>query len=173
MHFTFKDVSTQHAWSFSSDDRSGHPNRTPPDRFSTPTEHRITLEAEGDALKRVDFTSTTSINGTMNDDDLKQLSWHEFDQTPGKYWRELADVRRFKDAALLIRRYLNLHPELEEGLQKLNGRNLHFHAAQCWAFSLERGDEIPKDCRLAAIYKHLDKAAHGPAQSEDGLLWKQ
>ncbi len=109
----------------------------------------------------------------MNDDDLKQLSWREFDQTKGKYWRELADVRRFKEAALLIQRYLNLHPELEEGALKLNGRNLHFHTAQCWAFSLEQADEIPKGSRLAAIYKHLDKAAYGPAQSEDGLLWKQ
>jgi len=49
--FTFKDVSTQHAWSFSIDDRSGHPNRTPPDRFATRGTHVITLEANGDQLE--------------------------------------------------------------------------------------------------------------------------
>lgn len=65
----------------------------------------------------------------MNDDDLKKLSLHEFDQTKGKYWRELADVRRFKEAAELIEKMLSLHPELD----RINASNLHFHAAQCWA----------------------------------------
>jgi hypothetical protein len=70
----------------------------------------------------------------MKTEDLKALSWHEFDQTPGKYWRELMDVRRYREAAELIEQYLSLHPELEQGVQRLNGVNLHFHAAQCWAY---------------------------------------
>ena len=95
----------------------------------------------------------------MNDDDLKKLSWHEFDQTPGQYWRELADVRRFTDAAKLIEQYLALHPELEEDIQRINGSNLHFHAAQCWAFANENERAL----------KHLAASTH---ESSDGdLLW--
>lgn len=56
--FTFKDVSTVHAWSFSIDDKSGYPDRTPPDRFATPGEHHVTLEAEGNVLKRIDFKTS-------------------------------------------------------------------------------------------------------------------
>ncbi len=153
--FTFKDVSTQHAWSFSIDDRSGHPNRTPPDRFATPSEHRIALEVDGESLKRVDPAPTTSIDGTMKDDDLKQLSWHEFDQTKGKYWRELADVRRFKEAAELIEKMLSLHPELN----RINASNLHFHAAQCWAFAGE----------MEHALTHLELAQHHTQVG--GLLW--
>jgi len=78
---------------------------------------------------------TTTLQGTMKDEDLKKLSWHEFDQSTGKYWRELHDVRRFKDAAELIGRYLTLHPELNHGMGAINGANLHFHAGQCWAMA--------------------------------------
>lgn len=52
--FTFEDVSTQHAWSFSIDDRTGYPDRTPPDRFANPGVHGITLEADGGTLRRID-----------------------------------------------------------------------------------------------------------------------
>ena len=79
-------------------------------------------------------TTTTTLQGAMSDDDLKQLSWHEFDQTKSKYWRELADVRRFKEAAELIEKMLSLHPELD----RINASNLHFHAAQCWAMTGEK-----------------------------------
>ncbi|MCB1225939.1 MAG: serine/threonine protein kinase [Verrucomicrobiales bacterium] len=51
-------------------------------------------------------TSSTSMDGTMNDDELKNLTLWEFADTPGKYWRELADVRRYREAAALIERYL-------------------------------------------------------------------
>jgi hypothetical protein len=103
---------------------------------------------------------TTSIAGTMKAEDLKALSWHQFDQTPGKYWRELADARRFREAAELIEQYLALHPELEQGLQKINGANLHFHAAQCRALD---GD---KEGALA----HLALSKHD-SPSSVGLLW--
>ena len=49
--FTFNDVSTQHAWSFSIDGESGHPNRTAPDRFAASGKHRVKVEADGDAVK--------------------------------------------------------------------------------------------------------------------------
>ena len=103
--------------------------------------------------------SSTTIAGTMNDNDLKNLPWHAFDQTPGKYWRELADVRRFTDAANLIEQYLALHPELEKGVQRINGSNLHFHAAQCWAFADEKERAM----------KHLAASMH--AGSDGDFLW--
>ncbi|MEZ5387985.1 MAG: hypothetical protein R3F13_20960 [Prosthecobacter sp.] len=92
----------------------------------------------------------------MNDDDLKQLSWHEFDQTKGKYWRELAGVRRFKEAAELIEKMLGLHPKLDP----VNASNLHFHAAQCWAMSGDKEHAL----------KHL-KLAHHPSETTGGLRW--
>jgi tetratricopeptide (TPR) repeat protein len=97
-----------------------------------------------------------------SDDALRTLSWQTFDQTPGQYWRQLADVRRYREAAELIERYLALHPELAEGAQQINGANLHFHAAQCHAFAKN------KDKALA----HLEKALHRlPLSDEDSLRW--
>ena len=61
--FTFKDVSTLHAWSFSIDDTPGHPNRTPPDRFARPGEHRVRLELDGTVLKVIVVASATSSSG--------------------------------------------------------------------------------------------------------------
>ncbi|MCB1278384.1 serine/threonine-protein kinase [Prosthecobacter sp.] len=110
---------------------------------------------EKERMKKAN-SKTTSINGTMNDDDLKQLSWHEFDQTKGKYWRELADARRFREAAVLIEKMLGLHPELDP----VNASNLHFHAAQCWAMS---------DNKEQAL-KHLKLARH-PSETTGGLRW--
>ncbi|MFO1483197.1 MAG: protein kinase [Verrucomicrobiaceae bacterium] len=98
---------------------------------------------------------TTTLQGTMSDDELKQLSWHEFDQTKGKYWRELADVRRFKEAAELIEKMLSLHPELD----RINASNLHFHAAQCWAMTGEKEHALT----------HLELAQHHTQVG--GLLW--
>src|SRR6187397_959908 len=53
-------------------------------------------------------------------------SYRDFDQTPAKGWRALADQKRFVEAARLIEAYL--------GVEARNGANLHFHAAQCLAF---------------------------------------
>jgi tRNA A-37 threonylcarbamoyl transferase component Bud32 len=104
----------------------------------------------------------TNLQGTLNDDDLKQLSWHEFDQTKGQFWRALADAGRFADAADLIERYLALHPELDLDTQAINGANLHFHAAQCRAFA---GD---KDAAL----KHISIARH-KQPTPGGFLWNE
>lgn len=98
-------------------------------------------------------------SGSAEPEHLKGLSWHQFDQTQGKYWRELADGKRFAEAAKLIEHYLTLHPELEEGVQRINGSNLHFHAAQCWAFA--------NDNKRAQ--KHLSESKH--AASDGDFLW--
>ncbi|MBL9132059.1 MAG: hypothetical protein JNG86_12725 [Verrucomicrobiaceae bacterium] len=98
---------------------------------------------------------TTTLQGTMSDDDLKQLAWHEFDQTKSKYWRELADVRRFKEAAELIEKMISLHPELD----RINASNLHFHAGQCWAMAGEKEHALT----------HLRLAQHHTQVG--GLLW--
>jgi predicted Ser/Thr protein kinase len=101
-----------------------------------------------------------SIKGSADDADrLTGLSWHQFDQTQGKYWRELADRKRFAEAAKLIEHYLSLHPELEEGLQRINGSNLHFHAAQCWAFANDN----------ERAHKHLSESKH--VASDGDFLW--
>jgi hypothetical protein len=52
--FTFKDVSTQHAWSFSIEKTPHHRKRTAPDRFAEARVHEITLIADGDDLRRGD-----------------------------------------------------------------------------------------------------------------------
>lgn len=94
----------------------------------------------------------------MNDDELKKLSWHEFYQTSGKHWRELADVRCFKEAAELIEKMLSLHPELDG----INASNLHIHAAQCWARAGEKEHALN---RL--------KLARHPSGTTIGLLWNE
>ena len=91
---------------------------------------------------------------------LKQLSWREFDQTPGKHWRALADAGRYGEAADLIERYLALHPELAIGTEAINGANLHFHAAQCRAFAVHTSGAL----------KHIASARH-TLLTPGGLLW--
>ncbi|QIF03736.1 serine/threonine-protein kinase [Roseimicrobium sp. ORNL1] len=93
---------------------------------------------------------------------LRTLEWKTFDQAPGKYWRQLADVRRYREAAELIERYLALHPELEEGTQQVNGASLHFHAAQCQAFARDKEKAL----------EHLKKSLHHlPSSNRESLLW--
>jgi hypothetical protein len=71
-------------------------------------------------------------------------------------------VRRFREAAALIQKYLVLHGELDQGAQQMNGANLHFHAAQCWALADEK--------RNALI--QLDLSKHKATDvSPGGLLW--
>jgi tRNA A-37 threonylcarbamoyl transferase component Bud32 len=96
----------------------------------------------------------------MDDDELRSLSWDKFDQTPGQFWRALADAGRHAEAAELIERYLALHPELASGIAAINGANLHFHAAQCRASA---GD-------TDAALKHIAAARH-QQPTPGGLLW--
>ncbi|RBP44458.1 serine/threonine protein kinase [Roseimicrobium gellanilyticum] len=94
---------------------------------------------------------------------LRALDWKTFDQTPHQYWRQLADVRRYREAAELIERYLALHPELETEAQQVNGANLHFHAGQCYAFA-------PLYTQKAL--EHLRRSFHRPpSSSHDSQMW--
>lgn len=121
----------------------------------------------GQEQRSQETNPSTTLQGTMNDDDLKKITWHEFGQTPGKYWRELADVRRYQDAAALIERYLYLHSELAAA----DAASLHFYAAQCRLFSMSgEADDIRLSAATASAIKHLQKAG---ANKEGGPLWKE
>jgi predicted Ser/Thr protein kinase len=93
---------------------------------------------------------------------LKELTWQEFNQTGG-YWRELAEVRRFAEAAGMIEEYLEAHPELEKGDEAANGASLHFHAAQCLALA----------GLTAPALEHLRCAYHSQGAPASGLLWNE
>ena len=66
------------------------------------------------------------INGFSND--LK-LTYEQFDQTPGKGWRVLEDKKCYKEAAILIDKYI-----LENNA---NQTSLKWHLLQMYAFSGE------------------------------------
>jgi hypothetical protein len=92
---------------------------------------------------------------------LRALDWKTFDQTPGQYRRKLTEARRFREAAILIERYLALHPELDKMELQIHGASLHFRAAQCYAFAGEK----------EKAYAHLAQSRHPGAEEKDGLLW--
>lgn len=108
-------------------------------------------------IKEVKFVTLPG----SSDEELRAITWEQFDLTQGQYWRALSDAGRYSEAADLIERMLGLHPELNTGLGAINGANLQFHAAQCRAFA---GD---KDSAL----KHIALAQHG--RPTPGLLWSE
>lgn len=57
--------------------------------------------------------------------DMLELSWREFDQSPGAGWRAIADRGEYARAAKLIEYYL----ENKSGLEQGQIAYLHFHAA--------------------------------------------
>jgi hypothetical protein len=97
---------------------------------------------------------------SYSDATLQSLSWHQFDQTRGQHWRALADRGHYAEAAILIDRYLALHPELDLDNEAINGANIHFHAAQCRAFTVHTSGAL----------KHL-ALAHHQQPTPGGLLW--
>lgn len=99
----------------------------------------------------------------MNEEVLKRLSWEEFDQSPGKYWREFAEVRRFREAAELIEHYLSLHPELES----VNASTLYFHAGHCRAM----GGDTDEAIRLMSLALHQTESSSETTSA--GLLWNE
>jgi serine/threonine protein kinase len=138
-----------------------HPKMTEMDQRIQATETVIDALKESAKKSRSIPASDPPIMDT-SDTSLRTLEWQKFDQTPGQYWRQLADVRRYREAAELIERYLTLHPELEDGAQQINGANLHFHAAQCHAFARNKERAL----------EHLKKALHQlPSSNQDSLLW--
>jgi len=98
----------------------------------------------------------------VGDDALRSLSYQQFDQTQGQYWRALMDVGRPAQAADLIERYLALHPELSLDAEAINGANLHFHAAQCRAYAVQTSGAL----------KHI-ALAHHQQPTPGGLCWNE
>ncbi|KAF0175645.1 MAG: Serine/threonine protein kinase [Limisphaerales bacterium] len=64
--FTFKDVSTQHAWSFSIERTPHHRKRTAPDRFAEARVYEVTLIADGDDLRRGDVSAKPKAGAGAN-----------------------------------------------------------------------------------------------------------
>lgn len=63
-------------------------------------------------------------SGGDSPSDMLELSWREFDQSPGAGWRRFADNKEYARAAELIEYYLENKPGLEQGQIAY----LHFHA---------------------------------------------
>ena len=61
---------------------------------------------------------------------MLELSWKEFDQSPGAGWRRVADQKEYARAAKLIEYYL----ENKSGLEHGQIAYLHFHAAVLHAY---------------------------------------
>jgi hypothetical protein len=87
----------------------------------------------------------TTQRGTGREE-LLALPYQQFDQMPASGWRSLSDRHQYGDAARLIEAYLTHHAQLPED----QGINLHFHAAQLFAFA---GD-VPN------AIAHLDQAQY-------------
>lgn len=62
--------------------------------------------------------------------EMLELSWREFDQSPGAGWRAIADRGEYARAAKLIEYYLENKSGLEDGQMAY----LHFHAAVLHAY---------------------------------------
>lgn len=92
--------------------------------------------------------------------DLPNLPYDAFDQSPGKGWRALSDKKQFRDAAVLIEAYL----EKRSSLSQREQANLHFHAAQCWAYS---SDEASTQKSLA----HLKNSQVHPEPPDSPVKW--
>ena len=75
---------------------------------------------------------------------IASLPYRQFDQTPDG-WRQMADRKRFGEAARLIEYYLSRHPELSPSERAM----LHFHAGQLFGFVNDRENAL----------RHLDQSA--------------
>lgn len=68
------------------------------------------------------------------DEKLMDLTWREFDQTPGGGWRAIADSGQYRLAARTIETYLVRHPEEEPGKRAY----MRYHAGVLWAIEGDR-----------------------------------
>ncbi|MCI0537500.1 MAG: protein kinase [Verrucomicrobiales bacterium] len=91
---------------------------------------------------------------------VESPSYQQFDQTPGQGWRALAEQRRFVEAAQMIENYLTNQTNLAMPARA----NLHFHAAQCLAFT---GDAKT----VLDALGHLKKARHSDWSPDDPVKW--
>lgn len=99
----------------------------------------------------------------MDEETLKQLSGKEFDRTPGNCWRELAEARRFREAAEWIDRYLSYHP----GLEPFQASSLCVHAGHCRAMEGDENEAI----RLTSLALHQTESPGDGIPT--GLLWNE
>jgi hypothetical protein len=86
-----------------------------------------------------------------------KLSYTEFDQTPGSGWRALAEKKLFPKAARLIETYLSERADLD----RFQRANLHWHAAQVWAFAADTN----------AALRHLTSARLNPEPVTSPVRW--
>jgi hypothetical protein len=84
---------------------------------------------------------------------ILNLDYQSFDQSPNAGWRRLAQEGRFAESANLIDRYLKKHKDLDPS----ETVNLHFHAGQMYAFADD----------YEAALEHLKKARY--AQEFEGI----
>lgn len=89
-----------------------------------------------------------------------ELSYQEFDQTPGNGWRTLVDNRRFAEAGRMIESYLAEQAKLTSSEKA----NLHFHAAQCFAMEGSKTD-------ITSALVHLRYARIHPESADSPIRW--
>ena len=87
---------------------------------------------------------------------IASLPYRQFDQTPAG-WRQMADRKKFAEAARLIEFYLPRHPELSLSEQAM----LHFHAGQLFGFVNDRENAL----------RHLDQSAVPDATAGFPTKW--
>ncbi len=94
-----------------------------------------------------------------DDNELRRMDWHEFDQTDHSGWRIFMDNEEYKTAAELIEKYLQFHPDLNPTYKKVS----LFHKAQM----LARAGEYKK---AVASFK---KSFRGDPEAEEDklMLW--
>ena len=71
---------------------------------------------------------------------LKGMSFIQFDQTPGKGWRALADDKQFQHAGELIKEYFFVNPVVSQSLLPSERCLLWFHAGQMFAMAGNKSD---------------------------------
>ena len=93
--------------------------------------------------------------------EMLELSWREFDQSPGAGWRAIADGGEYVRAAKLIEHYLGHKSGLEEGQIAY----LHFHAGVLHAYEDDYEPAI-EHMRVASV----DSFPEGFPQSWNALV---
>jgi len=78
--------------------------------------------------------------------EMLELTWRQFDQTPGAGWRAIADRGEYARAAALIEHYLDNKSGLEQGQIAY----LHFHAAVLHGYD-DRYEPAIAHLRVASV----------------------
>ena len=100
-------------------------------------------------------------SGGDSPSDMLELSWREFDQSPGAGWRAIADRKEYARAAELIEYYL----ENKSGLEQGQIAYLHFHAAVLHGYE-DNNERAIEHFRVASV----DSFPPGFPQSWNALV---